>query len=244
MESAHTETYRGFDINIYQDDDALDPRENFEPLGTMVCFHNNYNLGDKHNYTDAADAVYQILLDLGYETEAMNENIDGYASGEFIERYWPKFEQLAIVLPLYLYDHSGITMSTSAFSCPWDSGQVGFIYISKVNARKEYGRLTKKNLARVVEYMTGEVKEYDSYLTGDVYGYNVEPVDSNKSIDCDDSCWGFYGWEYAEKEMISNAKSAIDYEIKRYKKETVQAVKDERKRKSEINSFMACCWAV
>ena len=27
-----------------------------------------------------------------------------------------------IALPLYLYDHSGITIRTSPFSCPWDSG--------------------------------------------------------------------------------------------------------------------------
>ena len=27
-----------------------------------------------------------------------------------------------IALPLYLYDHSGITMNTTGFSCPWDSG--------------------------------------------------------------------------------------------------------------------------
>ena len=27
-----------------------------------------------------------------------------------------------VILPLYLYDHSGITMNTTGFSCPWDSG--------------------------------------------------------------------------------------------------------------------------
>ena len=33
-----------------------------------------------------------------------------------------------VILSLYLYDHSGITMNTTGFSCPWDSGQVGWIY--------------------------------------------------------------------------------------------------------------------
>lgn len=44
-----------------------------------------------------------------------------------------------IILPLYLYDHSGITMSTSVFSCPWDSGQVGWIYASKQKFIDETG---------------------------------------------------------------------------------------------------------
>ena len=44
-----------------------------------------------------------------------------------------------VILPLYLYDHSGITMSTSVFSCPWDSGQVGWIYAEKKKLIEETG---------------------------------------------------------------------------------------------------------
>ena len=41
-----------------------------------------------------------------------------------------------LMLPLYLYDHSGLAMSTESFSgraphAEWDSGQVGWIYVSK-----------------------------------------------------------------------------------------------------------------
>lgn len=43
-----------------------------------------------------------------------------------------------IVLPLHLYDHSGITMSTGGFSCPWDSGQVGYIYVTPKALEEEY----------------------------------------------------------------------------------------------------------
>ena len=46
-----------------------------------------------------------------------------------------------ILLPLYLYDHSGITMNTTGFSCSWDSGQVGFIYASKARFKEETGYL-------------------------------------------------------------------------------------------------------
>ena len=39
----------------------------------------------------------------------------------------------------FIYDHSGITMNTTGFSCPWDSGQVGWIYCSKKRFLSETG---------------------------------------------------------------------------------------------------------
>jgi len=240
MEAFKTIEYRGFNINLHQDEDAQDPRQMFDGLGTMVCFHPNYILGDKHGYRNPAEAIFEILWHgLDAYTETMDIDYQNMDEQEFINKYWDKLEKLAIVLPLFLYDHSGITMSTSAFSCPWDSGQIGFIYLSKSNARKEYGRLTKNNLAKVISYLQGEVETYDNFLTGQVYGYTVEPINGNQ-VECDDSCWGYYGeTDY----MVSEAKSNIDYAIKEYKKDTVAAVKAERTRKSEMNNFFNCAWA-
>ena len=48
-------------------------------------------------------------------------------------------------LPLYLYDHSGITINTTGFSCPWDSGQVGYIFVRYEDIKKNFSvkRITK-----------------------------------------------------------------------------------------------------
>jgi hypothetical protein len=111
-----------------------------------------------------------------------------------------------ISLPLYLYDHSGITMNTTGFSCRWDSGCVGFIYVTKEQVRKEYNvkRITKDIVDKVTKVLQGEVKTYDQYLTGDVYGYRISKVEV-----CDkgcehkeevDSCWGYYGMESVEED--------------------------------------------
>ena len=45
-----------------------------------------------------------------------------------------------VILPLYLFDHSGISISTGSFHDPWDSGQVGFIYASKEKAKEGWGQ--------------------------------------------------------------------------------------------------------
>lgn len=104
--------------------------------------------------------------------------------------------QIAASLPLYLYDHGGITMNTTGFSCPWDSGQVGVIYVTRDTVRREFGwrRLTRQRRQKLSDMLRVEVKTYDDYLTGEVFGYTIEKHDNTTGEWVEeDSCWGFYG---------------------------------------------------
>ncbi len=97
-------------------------------------------------------------------------------------------EKTHCILPLYLFDHSGITMNTTGFSCPWDSGQVGWIYASKDAIQAEYGGkdLTPEIREKAEKLLRGEVEYYDHYLRGDCYGFQLY-----KGEEEIDSCWGF-----------------------------------------------------
>lgn len=171
-----------YKIEVKPDTDPTNPR-GWDNLGTMVCFHGRYDLGDKTNYKST-----------------------DYYGWEQLKNGIMKNENVGVILPLYLYDHSGITMSTSPFSCPWDSGQVGWIFVSKKKMLEEYGgkRVTKKLIARVTEYLIGEVETFDQYIRGDVYGYCITKVD-NEDEEVD-SCWGFYG----EEECMMEAESIVN----------------------------------
>ena len=176
-------------IKIIQDNDPYSPREN-DNLGKMVCFHGRYNLGDKHNYDHRDYSGWEE------QREAISKN-----------------EDVCVILPLYLYDHSGITISTSPFSCRWDSGQVGWILVSKKKVREEYGvkRINQKLVEKVTGILEAEVKEYDQYLTGDVYGYEIYEVttcsEGHEHETIIDSCWGFYGEEYC----MTEAEGIVKY---------------------------------
>lgn len=146
----------------------------WDNLGTMTCWHGRYRLGDKHDWKEPKD-----FMD--------SEEAKG-----------------AEILPLYLYDHSGITIRTSPFSCPWDSGQVGYIYVTKARLKEEYGSALTQWRKKAREVMEGEVEVYDKYLTGGFVGYVIE------GPHCDDSCWGFDDKDY----MITEAKNNIDAAIK------------------------------
>jgi hypothetical protein len=131
-----------------------------------------------------------------------------------------------VVLPLFLYDHSGITMNTSGFSCPWDSGQVGIIYVSLDEVRKEYGvkKVSARLKEKVRQFLKNEVETYDQYLTGQVYAYVVE--DSTGSVI--DSCYGFYGDEnYCLEEGVSIAESQIKKDISKHLKKLKAQIKSK-----------------
>jgi hypothetical protein len=101
-----------------------------------------------------------------------------------------------ICLPVYGYDHGGLTINTNGYSCPWDGGRLGIIYVHKDTVRREYGWkiITAKRMEVVESVLAGEVETFDQYLTGDVYGYLVEVGENH------DSCWGFYGLDYCKEE--------------------------------------------
>ncbi len=169
-------------IKIRNDENGDNPRS-WDNLGRMVCLHRRYNLGDKHSYRSG----------------------DHNGWGE-MEKAIIKNENVGVILPLYLYDHGGITISTEPFSCPWDSGRIGFIFISKKKILEEYGGkiVTKKLKDKVTKYLKSEVETYDKFLTGDVYRYDIYKIET-----CDkgcehkefkDGCGGFYEQEEAMSE--------------------------------------------
>lgn len=186
---------KGLVGTIEQDVDAQSPRTDQDNLGKMLCWHGRYTLGDNHGYSDPMEALYSlIVLAGGGGGDTPDSNLADLTAEA--DKYYH-------MLPLYLYDHSGLTIRTAPFSCPWDSGQVGFIFISKAQAVQEWG--TKAAEEKVLAWMRAEVETYNYYLSGDVWYWSIE----DKEGEILDSCGGFYGYEYAETEMKAAAAAIL-----------------------------------
>lgn len=141
-------------------------------IGTMCLFHRRYILGDKHDFNSPEDLSLFI-----------NEN----------EVVW---------LNVYGYDHGGLTIKTSPFSCPWDSGKLGVIFITKEEVVKNFGDFSEESIAKAEKCLQAEVSLYDDYVQGNVYGFRV--LDGDNEID---SCWGFYGCDHKESGLLEAANA-------------------------------------
>lgn len=221
-------------LEIVSDTDAASPRRN-DNLGTMVCWHRRYNLGDEHNFHNADAFLFELLEKTVGDTEKAEQKYDeisgsidresyrthGAYHKAIIDELLDFVKQKFIILPLYLYDHSGITMNTTGFSCPWDSGQVGWIYVAHDKLMQEFGikEITPETIAKTETILRAEVEEYDHYIRGDCYGFRL--YENGQEID---SCYGFIG-DFEE----------VKDRIKEYLPENVRELADAAQYGEEID---------
>lgn len=191
-EPVETVTYKGYKIHVHFDEDAQNPRIEWDNASHMLCFHRRYNLGDKKD-------------------SLPNINHSDYNGWEEMKAALEKEHGAVEISPLYLLDHSGISISMSDFHDSWDSGCVGFIYMTRRDILESFGGkiLTKARRQKARECMQSEVNTYDQYLRNEVYGYIIEGPDGE---DTEDSVWGYFG---ETKDMIEEAKHAIDYRVRK-----------------------------
>jgi len=161
-----------FELEIFNDESPESPRE-WDNITTMICFHKRYNLGDK---TDYKSSDFDSWDELKEQIESDNK--------------------VLMIKPLYMYDHSGITIKTSPFGCNWDSGQIGWVFITE----KQYNYICGKDVEYTDEKLeciiNSEVHNYDQYLTGEVYGYTIYEIETcslgHEHRNVVESCGGYY----------------------------------------------------
>jgi len=213
-------------IKIYREQYPVDPRKDFDHAGTMVCWHKRYELGDEQPKETNSDWLQSFTEELPggdsvayWYNRAQDEDNPAYSEKMMDNAVERTLADHVIMLPLYLYDHSGITMSTSRgypFNCPWDAGQVGWIYITKEDALKTFNRkrVGKRLRLRIWDLLEAEVDEYDHYLTGAVYCFNLQDEDGEEI----DGCGGFYEdvqsvVKYVRAEYAQTYDVSPDYEF-------------------------------
>ena len=107
-------------------------------------------------------------------------------------------------LPVYAYVHSGTQLSTTPFSCPFDSGPAGFIACSHEDAKDWFGKDVPED--RVLEVLRSEVEEFSKFLQGDVYNITIY-VDGKE----EETVGGFYGFDYAVEEAKVVAEGFVKH---------------------------------
>lgn len=188
MEEFKKGTYKGYNYEIVYDENADDPRTEWEHDSVLYSNHKNINPENK----DIDDLMEEFNV---RDLDALRDKLD--------TKY--------IWVNVYMYQHSQIALSTTPFNDPWgfDSGLLGILVWEKEDALKSYGRkrCSKAFVHRIEDLLAEQVKVYGAYLNGDVYGFKVfDKDDSEKEID---SCYGYYG-ENGLNDIMQEIEGIVD----------------------------------
>ncbi len=180
MEPLEKQEYKGYTIEVHQDDDPQNPITEFDDTVKYACLHNRYDLGN-------------------VELKSVEE-VDEHLK-----------ETRAIAYPLYLMDHSGLSLSIDASrfsacdSAGWDWGMLGYVFMEREDILNEYTvKILTKNVKELVRTrLQHSVETYSAYLGGSVYGFILDKEDDKGLA----SCWGFYDMD----DCLSEARADVDY---------------------------------
>ncbi|WNL50818.1 hypothetical protein RPALISO_231 [Ruegeria phage RpAliso] len=193
MEAIETFTHNGKFIEIHVDSDAqhCNPRENSN-LGTF------WTQERRRTSPDAMEAGRNVFSAVA----------DKFGGIETAESNAKALDKACVWLPVWCYEHSGIAYRAAPanpFHCPWDSGQVGYVFVSREDVRKEYGvkRISAAVKAKALEVLKAEVEEYSKYANGECYGFRVLDEEDGEELD---SCWGFLGFDYVKEAATEAAE--------------------------------------
>ena len=182
-EAIKTEEYKDHTIEIFHDDDAMDPRKDCDPQTEFHVRECRYYLGE-HTHKEGTDIDAEVRKAL---------------------------RQRDLVFRLFAYIHSGTFLSLQSFygklpqgHAEFDSGQCGVVIVRRKSFLAEWGgkKWTKKLRTKAEEVAKQEVETFTSYVNGYVYGYTVD----------EDSCGGFYDTDEAMEEAKRSIDSMIQRE--------------------------------
>ena len=188
--------HAGCTIRIIQDPDRPNPRDNYEHMGKMVLFpnHEYIDRNEYDKYVNATDFA-STLRSLAWHATKSDAMEDEYRVS--MEHVFRCVNKHYVIIPVDQDRYSGLSSrGVNVGDC--DDHCDGFVLFPVADLTKE--GIDREQATRNLE---GEIEEYAAWATGDCYGYVIEDENGDEL----DSCWGFYGMEYAKEEAESSAKS-------------------------------------
>ena len=191
----HKEEYKGKRIEVHQDSSPISPEDDRNKNVFLVGYHRNFwTEGSFDMPKGLAQEIYAVRFG-AEEEKAVDPTVQ-----EYIDKYY--------IFGLEAYIHGDVCLSiASEGNFPdrqWDVSCLGLIFVAKSEAADR---------DKAKEIALGLIRYWNSYLSGNVYGYMVFedkkcPACSQTEYKVIDSCWSFYGdYEFA----LEEARAQVDH---------------------------------
>ena len=124
-----------------------------------------------------------------YETD-----VNDYTNAnDFMEALEKELPTGSIIDPVYMYSHSGDTISRSPFSCRWDSGWIGVFVVTPKDAKQLRGwkRMSSKRWELAKKDSDYTFAMWKAYVEGDIWEvFEVWEHDHEQELEHIFTCYG------------------------------------------------------
>ena len=196
--------YRKINGKVYRarieyDEEPLNPREFEGNRCKLYMWWNGYDLGDKKPYNSPLEYILVALM----EKYLPDVNCEDITVSKMIMALNSKASDKIKIMPIFVYEHSGITISTGndyPYNDRWDGGLGGYAIIE----REKEELYHDDEWAKAADIITAEVNEYDMYLTGSCYGYIEDTyIGGGKWEENTENCWGYLTDKYGDELVVA-----------------------------------------
>lgn len=220
----------GLTVKLYQDTEPSNPRKWDTPLGEMVLYNRQYDIGDYGPIGERWNGIinlytsYPTMQNLAAAVVATNDSVYWPWPDSSETVVWKESLDIRIILPVAFHDYGSDgeslyvgTPIIGAKACRQtikdmldDAPNVditGAVFVTREQIEAEYGKgnvLTRQ--ADVAKRILSDARVYAQYIEGDVYGYVCND---------DDSCFDIYGYDDAcdlAREALQTAETAYERE--------------------------------
>ena len=132
---------------VRQEIDVINPRKMEGKIGHFTFAYRVYNLDDEDQKFD----------------------ISAYGSWKEVEEMLKEVRGAYLVLCVSMTDHSGQTIYIGQPRDAWDSGIIGFCWMSKEEIVDLFGDLSQQSLEQAEKALEEEVRRYDNWRNGEIY---------------------------------------------------------------------------
>lgn len=176
-DALYDKIHNGERLTIGYDSTPESPRK-WENSWSLSCSHIKYDLGDENCRLNVGD--YDSWEEYG---EALRDEYD-----------------IVEMVPLYMLDHSNLALSIVDFNDRFDSGQIGFAFLTAENQKDLAGAYGITDLHEAsLEVLKQELKVYEDYLNGETYSIIMDNVNTGEMID---GRGGFYGTDFSANGLV------------------------------------------
>lgn len=137
----------------------------------MICWHEKYNLGDKHKFESEKELLEHLMKKVNIKPEEIGVDMNDYENSK--KKILDELRKHIPIMPLYLYDGKFPEMTNSSEHIGEKGEFVGYIFMDEKQMEKMFKDSGEKAIKDGVWYLIEDTDLYSNYISGNNFLYEL-----------------------------------------------------------------------